>query len=170
CNALSPLVAFTWQTYAWSKNHLFPEANLYQFLNGANVCGGNNELCLAFGDPGFWRPGFSRSAGIRLQENWHNDLPLIKRGTAPSTPGLSTKALVKILQASLLMRGVNPGPIDGIFGPKTEDAVKKFQIMNNLSVDGIVGSHTWDKLINGKGEAPPKNTGEFWREKASQII
>src|SRR5690606_11135297 len=52
CNALSPFIAFTWQTYAWSNNHLFPEANMYQLLNGANVCGGNNDLCLAFCVPG----------------------------------------------------------------------------------------------------------------------
>lgn len=32
---------------------------------------------------------------------------------------------------------------DGIFGPNTEKAVKKFQKENNLTVDGIVGPKTW---------------------------
>ncbi len=36
---------------------------------------------------------------------------------------------------------------DGIFGPKTEKAVKDFQKQNNLKVDGIVGPLTW-KVIN----------------------
>lgn len=35
---------------------------------------------------------------------------------------------------------------DGIFGPMTEEAVKEFQKNNNLTVDGIVGSVTWNKL------------------------
>lgn len=36
--------------------------------------------------------------------------------------------------------------VDGIFGPKTEEAVKAFQKANGLSVDGIVGPKTWDAL------------------------
>lgn len=36
---------------------------------------------------------------------------------------------------------------DGIFGPVTENAVKKFQASNGLVVDGIVGKNTWGKLF-----------------------
>ena len=36
---------------------------------------------------------------------------------------------------------------DGIFGPKTETAVKNFQKANGLAADGIVGSKTWAKLF-----------------------
>lgn len=32
---------------------------------------------------------------------------------------------------------------DGIFGPQTEKAVKKFQKENKLTVDGIIGPQTW---------------------------
>jgi hypothetical protein len=35
---------------------------------------------------------------------------------------------------------------DGIFGPGTEDAVKKFQRANGLADSGIVDAGTWDKL------------------------
>jgi peptidoglycan hydrolase-like protein with peptidoglycan-binding domain len=37
--------------------------------------------------------------------------------------------------------------VDGIFGPKTDAAVRAFQKAERLSVDGIVGPKTWSALI-----------------------
>ena len=36
--------------------------------------------------------------------------------------------------------------VDGTFGVATEEAVKKFQKFNDLTVDGIVGPQTWAML------------------------
>jgi hypothetical protein len=36
--------------------------------------------------------------------------------------------------------------VDGVFGPNTEDAVRRFQHVHGLTVDGIVGPKTWAKL------------------------
>lgn len=43
--------------------------------------------------------------------------------------------------------GYDPGPIDGIFGPRTKNAVMRFQRDNGLKVDGIVGPETM-RVIN----------------------
>ncbi|MDP4551052.1 peptidoglycan-binding protein [Alkalihalobacillus macyae] len=45
-----------------------------------------------------------------------------------------------------IQRGVNVTP-DGIFGPNTESAVKRYQARKGLSVDGIVGPATWNMLF-----------------------
>lgn len=36
---------------------------------------------------------------------------------------------------------------DGDFGKKTEEAVKNFQLKNNLTPDGVVGDNTWSKIM-----------------------
>jgi peptidoglycan hydrolase-like protein with peptidoglycan-binding domain len=49
---------------------------------------------------------------------------------------------VEDLQRKLLANKINAGPVDGLFGPKTDDAVRRFQEMHDLQVDGIVGPQT----------------------------
>lgn len=71
---------------------------------------------------------------------------------------------VKRLQEMLKAAGFDPGAIDGIFGSRTEAAVRAYQQANNLQVDGIVGPQTWasldaQKAATGGGEPPP-STGE----------
>lgn len=53
---------------------------------------------------------------------------------------------VTFLQQRLTAKGYGLGSIDGIFGNKTLEAVKAFQIENGLTVDGIVGVNTWAML------------------------
>lgn len=55
-------------------------------------------------------------------------------------------AAVKRIQENLNANGYNL-VVDGSFGSKTASAIKDFQKNNGLKVDGIVGSHTWEKLI-----------------------
>ncbi|TPE70686.1 peptidoglycan-binding protein [Halalkalibacterium halodurans] len=55
--------------------------------------------------------------------------------------------LTRVLQALLYIKGYNPGPFDGIFGGKTESAVRAFQRAKGLTVDGIVGPQTWGALL-----------------------
>lgn len=64
---------------------------------------------------------------------------------------------VSILQEALKKKGFSPGTIDGIYGPKTEQAVKAFQKSIDLPGGGIIGPKTLKGLglevkviVNGK--------------------
>src|SRR5262245_28832051 len=52
---------------------------------------------------------------------------------------------VQAWQAFLAAKGINPGPIDGIFGAKTRQATITFQAQHGLSADGIAGKNTFAK-------------------------
>jgi len=64
----------------------------------------------------------------------------------------STGPDVRLVQSLLNRIGYNSGPVDGIFGPRTYQAVTAFQANNSLATDGIVGPATWavlDRLLRG---------------------
>ena len=54
----------------------------------------------------------------------------------------TTTAENKTIQTKLKRWGYYTGAIDGIYGPKTKQAVRYFQSKNGLTVDGIVGKKT----------------------------
>jgi len=51
------------------------------------------------------------------------------------------------LQRALQDAGFPPGPIDGVFGPRTQAAVMGFQKQAGITADGIVGSQTTQALL-----------------------
>lgn len=66
--------------------------------------------------------------------------------------GLDVRTLQAALRALDLYKP--PAAIDGAFGPKTELAVKAFQLANGLTVDGVVGPVTWTALLAPASRAP----------------
>ena len=67
--------------------------------------------------------------------------------TAPvyeSTP--VADATVQAVQTRLAQMGYYSGPVDGIFGPTTRDAVAKYQIAKQLSVTGSLSPDTLQSL------------------------
>ena len=58
---------------------------------------------------------------------------------------------VRELQQALIDLGYLKGTADGIFGNKTEIAVRKFQKANKLSVDGLAGSSTRQLILSKVG-------------------
>lgn len=49
----------------------------------------------------------------------------------PGGPGL-----VHDIQAFLVRLGYNPGPVDGVYGQRTADAISQYQYASRLPVDG----------------------------------
>lgn len=71
----------------------------------------------------------------------------------PPAPGLcptlqrgSRGAAVIRLQNLLRNAGFDPGPSDGIFGARTESAVREFQRRRGIPVTGVVNVRTWTAL------------------------
>lgn len=54
---------------------------------------------------------------------------------------------VTTLQRRLAVINVYTGPVDGIFGLGTEQAVEQFQRQVGLGADGVVGPATWAELL-----------------------
>ena len=67
---------------------------------------------------------------------------------------------VSAVQSQIRSRGDGASQItvDGTFSPVTNDAVRAFQTLAGLSVDGIVGPQTWNHLVNGYLAAPDPRT------------
>jgi peptidoglycan hydrolase-like protein with peptidoglycan-binding domain len=63
---------------------------------------------------------------------------------------------VKKLQEALNAKGAQLD-VDGKFGPKTLDAVRKFQGSNSLDVDGVAGKDTMAALNGAANQANPAN-------------
>jgi Transglycosylase SLT domain/Putative peptidoglycan binding domain len=57
---------------------------------------------------------------------------------------------VSVLQFRLRLRGVRTGAVDGMFGPMTQAAVRRFQRRAGLAADGLVGPMTRRALAQGR--------------------
>ena len=69
---------------------------------------------------------------------------------------------VRTVQALLIEQGYLEGEADGIAGPLTAAAIKKFQEANGLEADGICGAATFEILSGGKEyEAPAGHEDDY---------
>jgi peptidoglycan hydrolase-like protein with peptidoglycan-binding domain len=87
---------------------------------------------------------------------------LVERGTGFLHPGGSER--VRDVQRRLNRLGYHAGEVDGLFGPVTDEAVRRFQEARTLAIDGIVGPRTLRSLgIASRpagGRARPADRGE----------
>jgi peptidoglycan hydrolase-like protein with peptidoglycan-binding domain/DNA invertase Pin-like site-specific DNA recombinase len=83
---------------------------------------------------------------------------LLQRGSGYGTDQAKA-ARVRTVQRTLRRVGWQPGPVDGLFGPRTEAAVVRFQHNANLAVDGIVGPRTTSALERARTGALKRGAG-----------
>jgi len=76
-------------------------------------------------------------AALKIADKAKSRNPLIVAGS------------LKDIQSKLKQLGFDPGPIDGLPGPRTTAAIVQFQRSRNLVADGIVGPITMQALVSG---------------------
>lgn len=94
-------------------------------------------------DPGYYEKVFASLKGkpIPSAPAPTNNAPLVfAYPGAPVQKGSKGDA-VKLVQSVLNLKA------DGDFGPKTEEAVKKWQTERKLNADGIIGPDDWDVMF-----------------------
>ena len=76
--------------------------------------------------------------------------------------------LVKFVQSRLNQLGFRPGSVDGVVGPRTMEALERFQMSQGLLVTGVIDRKTkeaLDKLNLPKGKTEPYRVARARREK-----
>jgi len=152
-----------------------------EYCNGTTVtCPGMSQ----WGTVSLANRGFSP---LSILEYYYGELDLIStddiRGVTRSYPGYpisrgASGANVRTIQEQLNRIAINYPSIqynfpDGIFGSGTEQAVKRFQQIFNLTPDGVVGKSTWYQLsyiyvavtklaeLTSEGQRPIYNDFEY---------
>ena len=68
--------------------------------------------------------------------------PVLRQGSNAAWPAATVRSLQYLLNAHGARLAV-----DGVFGPRTDSAVRSYQRAHGLLVDGIVGPQTWSSVI-----------------------
>ena len=63
---------------------------------------------------------------------------------------------VQDIQAKLRERGFDPGPVDGLLGRRTCDAVKAYQKAAGMPVNGLLDPLLQNQLRLHKNQPPPR--------------
>ena len=128
----------------------------------AKFCNGTTVTCQGLSQWGSQRLAQQGLNSTQILREYYGDVELVPdapiRGTRQSYPGTpirqgSRGPFVTVIQTELnrISRNYPAIPripeVDGIFGPKTEAAVRKFQEVFGLDVDGVVGKATWYALV-----------------------
>ena len=78
------------------------------------------------------------------------------KGKKNKVAAKSEETNVRAAQQALRDQGYNPGPIDGVMGPRTSAAVRDYQTKQGLTASGQLDDATMDKLgVRGASSASP---------------
>ena len=86
-------------------------------------------------------------------------MPKYKRAIQLKSPQMNGTD-VRLVQKRLNALNYAAGTVDGYYGSKGVAAVKDFQNVNGLSVDGSVGPATWNKLFSSSAKSKSGTIGK----------
>lgn len=128
----------------------------------AKFCNGTTAICEGLSQWGSQNLAEQGYNSVEILRSYYGDIEIVNnapiQGITASYPGTplrrgTTGPSVVTLQAALnrISQSYPAIPkipvVDGIFGARTESAVRKFQEIFNLSSDGIVGPATWYAIV-----------------------
>jgi len=102
--------------------------------------------------------GKADTAGDKLDRAWDKTKAKAREARdkiTGSDNGLRADVAVRDAQMALRDQGHDPGPIDGIMGPRTSAALRDFQQKENLTVTGQLDAETHARLNTGAPSASP---------------
>ncbi len=129
----------------------------------AKFCNGTTVTCTGLSQWGSQALAQQGLSSFEILQNYYgNNIELVTdapiTGLVRSYPGSplqvgSRGPAVVVIQTALNRVSQNYpaipkiSPVDGIFGTQTQEAVRRFQQIFNLTADGIVGKATWYALV-----------------------
>ena len=128
----------------------------------AKFCNGTTVTCEGLSQWGSQNLAQQGLNSTQILRNYYGNVETVLnapiRGNTPSYPGSplrrgSSGPSVVVIQTALNRISQNYPAIpkianvDGIFGPRTESTVRKFQEVFGLTSDGIVGQATWYAIV-----------------------
>ena len=88
------------------------------------------------------QPGVGSDTRMGQEPGTGSDMKTGQPGASPR----ASQTMVRKAQEQLKSEGHDPGPIDGLMGPKTQEAIKSFQRDENLPETGQLDQATLAKL------------------------
>lgn len=129
----------------------------------AKFCNGTTVTCAGLSQWGSQALAKAGANSVQILRNYYGDTVEIVRdapirGYVPSYPGEPLREGSRepyVVQAQVILNRISQNypaipkinPVDGIFGTQTENAVRAFQRIFNLTADGIIGKATWYQLV-----------------------
>lgn len=134
----------------------FVEPLAAKFCNGTTaVCEGLSQ----WGSQGLAQQGYNY---VQILRSYYGDVEIVPNApiqditsSYPGTPLRRGTTGPSVVTAQVMLNRISQSypaipkipAVDGIFGSRTEAAVRKFQEVFNLTVDGIIGPATWYEMV-----------------------
>ncbi|MBM0064914.1 peptidoglycan recognition protein family protein [Alkalicoccobacillus gibsonii] len=125
--------------------HTVSGSKMLELLSGLFITANSNHVTYA---PDNKKGTVTKGSGTAVSKI---SLPnVILRAVRPFPHGANVRAVQEALASAYFYpdKGAKNNGIDGVYGPKTADAVRRFQEVNGLAADGVYGPATRAKLLS----------------------